>query len=112
MQLIVNHYLEVVDCWSYSGLLGIHSSLSNFNHSSASTNSASHVASCCLVSTKFQSFKHTRDSIVSGLKPLLLSDITLPPTKPQKKKKASDATVEIGTNNISQAIMKNTRYLF
>ena len=108
MQLIANHYLEVVVCWSYSGLLGIHSSLSNFNHSSASTNSTSHVASCCLVSTKFQSFKHTSDSIVSGLKPLLLLDITLPPTK----KRASDATVEIGTYNISQAIMKNTRYLF
>ena len=110
MQLIANHYLAVVDCWSYGELLSIHSSLSNFNHSNVSTNLASRAASCCLLSIKFQSFKHTSASIVSGLKPHLYS--TTYARAHTHTQKASDATVEIGTNNISQAIMKNTRYLF
>ena len=108
MQLIANHYLAVVDCWSYGELLSIHSSLSNFNHSNVSTNLASRAASCCLLSTKFQSFKHTSASIVSGLKPHLYS--TTYARAHTHTQKASDATMEIGTDNISQSIMESMRY--
>ena len=86
------------------GLLGIHPGLSNFNCSNAS---ASYSASCRIVSTKFQSFKHTSALTVSRLRPHLLSDTTLP----LAEKDAFDAIFETGTDNISRAIMESMGYL-